>query len=296
MQASVTGMAITPSSSTNPNISSGSLVGEGGNQPQPQPHHPQHHLHPTTEAAIAKTVIYSSSQNSPNTNITPPQFIYPVASSGRGFIQSQRAVIRPQDQRLLPMASHTHHQPPNPNRHTSFPNPHHYAVTSPLPKPHLQVAASTSPSPVSNSNGHRYARSGDNAVITVTDRKVRISDGASLYALCRSWLRNGFLKENQPHNGDGAKCLARPLPISVVESHSPKKREREEEKAKEDEEGTNDNLSTKDLLKKHVEHAKRVRARLREERLKRIARYTTRLALLLPQHAEQLKSDAATGN
>ncbi|CAI0428021.1 unnamed protein product [Linum tenue] len=36
--------------------------------------------------------------------------------------------------------------------------------------------------------------------------------------------------------------------------------------------------------------------RLREERLIRIARYKTRLALLLPPQAEQFRNDTAAGN
>ncbi|CAH8391183.1 unnamed protein product [Eruca vesicaria subsp. sativa] len=45
-------------------------------------------------------------------------------------------------------------------------------------------------------------------------------------------------------------------------------------------------LSDADLLKRHVDRAKKVRAQLREEWLKRIARYKARLALLLPPFGE----------
>ncbi|CAN4110452.1 unnamed protein product [Withania somnifera] len=58
-----------------------------------------------------------------------------------------------------------------------------------------------------------------------------------------------------------------------------------------------EHLSPKELLQRHVKRAKRIRSRLREERLRRIARYKTRLALLLPPMIEQqFRSDPASGN
>ncbi|KAJ8421356.1 LOW QUALITY PROTEIN: hypothetical protein Cgig2_032827 [Carnegiea gigantea] len=56
-----------------------------------------------------------------------------------------------------------------------------------------------------------------------------------------------------------------------------------------------ENLSAKELLKRHIKRAKRVRARFREERLQRIARYKSRLALLLPPVMEQCVNDTSTG-
>ncbi|EEF50205.1 conserved hypothetical protein [Ricinus communis] len=129
-----------------------------------------------------------------------------------------------------------------------------------------------------------------------SSQAVKISDGASLYALCRSWLRNGFLEENQAHYGDFVKVLPRPLPESDVDVHSPRKEgEKEVEEYEEDVECI-DNLSAQDLFRIHVKRAKRVRARLRERRLKRIARYKTRLAMLLPPQVEQFRNDSAAGN
>ncbi|KAF2319343.1 hypothetical protein GH714_014923 [Hevea brasiliensis] len=125
--------------------------------------------------------------------------------------------------------------------------------------------------------------------------KVKISDEASIYALCRSWLRNGFHEESQPHYGDVVKSLPRPLPMHVLGTHSPKKEGEEVEDDEKDEQSV-DHLSAQDLLKRHIKRAKKVRARLREGRLKRIARYKTRLALLLPPQVEQFRNDTAAGN
>ncbi|CAI0427985.1 unnamed protein product [Linum tenue] len=137
-----------------------------------------------------------------------------------------------------------------------------------------------SPSSVSDSSGYKNTRDvTDDAVIVVRDRKVRISGGASLYALCRSWLRNGVAEESQTPYSEGAKTLPRPLPLPVVDSNSPSKEDEGEDTDEAEE--TVKHLSAQDLLKRHIKHAKKVRARLREERLIRIARYKTRLALLL---------------
>ncbi|XP_021887703.1 uncharacterized protein LOC110806995 [Carica papaya] len=150
------------------------------------------------------------------------------------------------------------------------------------------------PSSVPDGNGHRNSRIRDDTPATtdvIRDRKVRISDGASLYALCRSWLKNGVHEEIQPQYGDGLKSLPRPLPAHVADDNLPIKKEREEEESEEEGEVSVDHLSTEDLLKRHIKRAKKVRARLREERLKRIARYKSRLALLLPPFVEQCRND-----
>lgn len=120
--------------------------------------------------------------------------------------------------------------------------------------------------------------------------QVRITEGASLYSLCRSWLRNGAHEGLQKHQSDTTvTCLPKPLPASVVvETSLPKDSVEEPNRVqdKEDEESVKQ-LSDADLLKRHVDRAKKVRARLREERLKRIGRYKARLALLLPPFGEQ---------
>ncbi|KAB5520246.1 hypothetical protein DKX38_024565 [Salix brachista] len=90
------------------------------------------------------------------------------------------------------------------------------------------------------------------------------------------------------HYGDSVKPLPRPL--------LPKEEGEEEvEKEKMDEEPV-DHLSAEELLKRHVKHAKKVRARLREGRLKRIARYKSRLALLLPPQVEQFRNETPAEN
>ncbi|XP_009143927.2 uncharacterized protein LOC103867603 isoform X2 [Brassica rapa] len=138
-------------------------------------------------------------------------------------------------------------------------------------------------------NGGRK-NSRNDVLVLIRKRKVRITEGASLYSLCRSWLRNGAHEGLQKQQSDTTvTCLPKPLPASdVVETSLPKDSVEEPncvEEDKEDEESVKQ-LSDADLLKRHVDRAKKVRARLREERLKRIARYKARLALLLPPFGE----------
>ncbi|KAJ8421357.1 hypothetical protein Cgig2_032828 [Carnegiea gigantea] len=75
------------------------------------------------------------------------------------------------------------------------------------------------------SNGHEESmdKVTDDLFVSVRDRKVRISDGASIYALCRSWLRNGYSEESQLQYGDFMKSLPKPSPMPMSES-SPLKR------------------------------------------------------------------------
>ncbi|KAL2514159.1 proline-rich family protein [Forsythia ovata] len=145
----------------------------------------------------------------------------------------------------------------------------------------------------SNSFKDLRDRSRDDTITVVGNRKVRISENTSLYALCRSWLRNGFPEETQPQYPDIIKCLPKPLPIAEQHSDSPGKKEGDKEEEEKDMESVED-ISTKDLLQRHIKRAKRVRSRLREERLQRIARYKTRLSLLLPPMVEQhVKNESA---
>lgn len=135
--------------------------------------------------------------------------------------------------------------------------------------------------------------------MVIHDRKVRLSEGnsGSLYALCRSWVRNGLPQESQPTIGDSLKILPKPLPASLVNSHMPKKSEEANEAKNSDKEedlGSNEHLSARDLLKVHIKHAKKVRAGLRKERLLRIERYKQRLSLLLPTQIELIGRNEAT--
>ncbi|ESQ36433.1 hypothetical protein EUTSA_v10009447mg, partial [Eutrema salsugineum] len=142
------------------------------------------------------------------------------------------------------------------------------------------------------SRNKNASRRRDSALVLVRGRKVRITDGASLYSLGRSWLRNGAHEGIQSQRSDTMKPLPKPLPVDTMEASVPNDAAEEPtDEDKEDEESVKQ-LSEKDLLKRHIERAKKVRARLREERLRKIARYKARLALLLPQSGEQcMKND-----
>ncbi|GAB2216632.1 hypothetical protein Droror1_Dr00024408 [Drosera rotundifolia] len=161
---------------------------------------------------------------------------------------------------------------------------------------HGPIKVSSSQGAGSDRNGHRDPndRSRDDSFVTVRDRKVRFAEGTSMYALCRSWFRNGYYDGSRPKSTDIVRSLPKPLPLEVLETSSSKGPEADEEKESEDEKSV-ENLSAEDLLQKHVKRAKRVRARLSEKRLQRIARYKNRLALLLPPLAEQSRNDANGG-
>uniref|UniRef100_A0A7C9CFH9 Uncharacterized protein n=1 Tax=Opuntia streptacantha TaxID=393608 RepID=A0A7C9CFH9_OPUST len=160
----------------------------------------------------------------------------------------------------------------------------------------LQQVAS-SPYFASGSNGQEEPMDKDtnDLFVSVRDRKVRMSDGASIYALCRSWLRNDFSEGSQLQYGDFIKSLPKPSPMPMSESSLLKRKENDNETEIKEDENRIEDLSTKELLKRHIKRAKRVRARFKEERLQRIARYKSRLALLLPPVMEQCGNDASTG-
>ncbi|XP_013583752.1 PREDICTED: uncharacterized protein LOC106292663 isoform X2 [Brassica oleracea var. oleracea] len=147
--------------------------------------------------------------------------------------------------------------------------------------PHfLQPRVAPPPTSILDTGRNKNARR--DALVLVRGRKVRITDEASLYSLSRSWLRNGAHEGMQSQRSDTMKPLPKPLPLDVMEAAE----KPTDDDDKEDEESVKD-LTEKDLLKGHIERAKKVRARLREERSRKIARYKGRLALLLPQSGEQ---------
>ncbi|PQQ19021.1 endochitinase A-like [Prunus yedoensis var. nudiflora] len=195
--------------------------------------------------------------------------------------------------------------PPLPEANTQ---PNYNLAPSPLPPPikglPLSSTPEVAPSSVPDSNGFKDIRdkSRDDNLAVIRGRKVRMTDGASLYVHCRSWLRNGFPEECQPQYGDTVRSLPKPSPIPMASATLPKKEEGEQEKQgkKDDNEDEDEEYiqrsSPHDLLKRHVKRARKVRARLREERLQRIARYKSRLALLLPPLVEQFRNDLAAGN
>ncbi|CAL4929993.1 unnamed protein product [Urochloa decumbens] len=126
----------------------------------------------------------------------------------------------------------------------------------------------------------------DSTFAVINDRKVNLldSESGSLYALCRSWVRNGVPHESQPSFGNGEPILPRPLPASVVDSRISDKDNNDAADVDPDEEpqkNADGEYNTSDLLKQHVKRAKKIRAGLQKERLRRIERYKQRLALLL---------------
>jgi len=97
-------------------------------------------------------------------------------------------------------------------------------------------------------------------------------------------VRNGVPHESQPSFGNGEPILPRPLPASVVDSRISDKENNGAADLDSDEEpqkNADGEYNTSDLLKQHVKRAKKIRAGLQKERLRRIERYKQRLALLL---------------
>ncbi|CAA0820713.1 proline-rich family protein [Striga hermonthica] len=238
----------------------------------------------------------------------PPHFMFPLATSGRKFVS------RPLP---LPAAGSSPRPPPfvlpyfEPGQgNPGFLRPNHLphvifgsgpgsasnasGVIKGIPVSPLHHPKAGPPSTSISDNSLRD-RNRDDTLAVVKDRKVRITDNASLYALCRSWLRNGFPEEFQPTYLDTVKSLPRPLPLAAQVVDSPDKVEHKEDEG--EEEGSLENLSEKELLQRHIKHAKKVRSRLREVRLQRITRFKTRLALLLPPMVEQqFKTEPAEAN
>ncbi|KAJ7949096.1 proline-rich family protein [Quillaja saponaria] len=300
--------------------------------PQPQTHHLQNaHHYPSQTLYTAQPLPFRNPSPHSNPQLTKPHdpsqgVLYPVASSGRGFIPKgvrstpteqmvtvanpggypPRSVVafphgvRPIGSLHMDSLNHPLHMTRPPN--LQYPHLGSPGVTGSVHSKGAPVSASPKAFPpplVSDSNGYKdikdtRERSRDDSLAMVRDRKVRITDGASLYALCRSWLRNGLSEESQPQYENGITVLPKPLPASVVGMLSISKKEDEDEE-EEDEESVED-LSPEDLLKMHIRRAKNVRALLRQDRLHRIARYRSRLGLLLPPPVEQLRNDTAAGN
>ncbi|KAK7334812.1 hypothetical protein VNO80_26577 [Phaseolus coccineus] len=172
------------------------------------------------------------------------------------------------------------------------------AAATPTASPPVKKAAARSA--VSDINGGKDSSTREkireDTYIVVRDRKVRITEDASLYALCRSWLRNGVNEESQPQQKDAIKALPKPLPAYMVAGYiSNKKEDEKNEDEQEENEQSVENLLPQDLLKRHIKRAKKVKLRLREERLHRITKYRSRLRLLLPA-TEQCRNDTAAGN
>ncbi|KAL3615396.1 hypothetical protein CASFOL_041057 [Castilleja foliolosa] len=210
----------------------------------------------------------------------PSHFLYPVASSGRGFIS-----------RPLPMpAGGSSPRPPyvfpylDPGQgNPGFARPNHIphvllgsglgssgnAGVTPLVVKGIPVSSSNHPmvgpplNPAYDNNGHNNLRdrNRDDTLTTVRDRKVRMTENASLYTLCRSWLRNGFPEETQPQYLDAAKTLPKPLPVAATQTVNSSDKVAEDKEGEDEDNESLDQLSEKELLQRHIKRAKRVRSR-----------------------------------
>ncbi|KAI4333198.1 hypothetical protein L6164_018036 [Bauhinia variegata] len=292
----------------------------------------QHHLHnihhyPSQPLYTAQPLPIRAPNFHSNSQLSKPHdpsqgILYPVASSGRGFIP--KGIRPPPTDQIVTVANHggyPHHSLVFPHGLRSVGSPHLEYLNHPLHMtrpPNLQyhhigsaggpgsgpikgvpVSAHTKAAPrstVSDRNGYKNTRerSREDTFSIVRDRKVRITEDAPLYALCRSWLRNGVYEERQPQQTDVITTLPKPVPATMVASFISNKKEDEEEQEEDDK--SVEHLSSQDLLCRHIKRAKKVRARLREERLQRITRYRSRLRLLLPPPIEQFRNDTSAGN
>ncbi|XP_003561852.1 LIM domain-binding protein 3 [Brachypodium distachyon] len=236
--------------------------------------------------------------------------IYPVATSSTAAANQRRAphvaVGYPRANAVaLPIAPSQQPQVPTQSRLPAAAPRSVVAGVTPSPRPELPprgvpiapqpqpevnpvpaVALTPFPQPREQSNAQeRGSTNEDSRTVVIHGRNVNLSDSesGSLYALCRSWVRNGVQHEIQPSFvGNVAPVLPRPLPASVVDSRmSGKDKEAENEEPKEKKNDTGE-YTTAELLKELVDRAKKIRAEFRKERQSRIERYKQRLALLLP--------------
>ncbi|VFR02384.1 unnamed protein product [Cuscuta campestris] len=264
---------------------------------------------------------FPSNQNPIYSQLAPPQLqstLYSVSSSGRGYISGPAVPCPPPNQNnyvtrpavgyatSIPPFGVSANTDPGSGPGLGFVRPSnltHASVTLanstanagtlipvvvqgfPVSSAHQRLApAKPSFGDLSGSKDGRD-RSKDDSLSVVRDRKVRLTDTASLYTLCRSWLRNGFPEDTQPQYMDAEKSLPKPLAVESQDAQSPEKKE--DIAGQEEDDVSLEHLSTEKLLQMHVKRAKKIRSRLREERLKRIARYKTRLGLLLPPMVDQ---------
>ncbi|GFZ00646.1 hydroxyproline-rich glycoprotein family protein [Actinidia rufa] len=285
-------------------------------QPQPQPHYHHHHHHhhqlphlvatypqpqpqPQSQSqSLPQPPLYASPNLSPRVNAagihpqlatkphapTPRGILYPVASSGRGFLPKAIypdptvTIANPGGFRVGSGYPNTvrafgsdsvHLIRPGYLQHNFLSSIGSNAVSGTVKGVQVSTGLKVAPSQPSVSDGNGYKdqrdRSRDDSFVTVRERKVRICEGSSLYSLCRSWLRNGFPEESQPQFVDGAKSLPKPSSTPVADTPLPPKKEVDKEEEEEEEKSVDD-LSPKDLLQRHVKRAKRVRAQSKVRR------------------------------
>ncbi|CAI9103210.1 OLC1v1001658C1 [Oldenlandia corymbosa var. corymbosa] len=263
----------------------------------PQVIHPPHLANPRlpSSPSFPQPLPHDVSTAAASPATTNSGILYPVASSGRGFIQKQQPSTvtvsnsnpnsHPFNNRSgvisysRPLFGYPHPDPGQSpgmamgmgyvsGRPAQFQQQGGVSGTMvfpgvinsvPVASSQGQRKISFSSAPNADSNGHKDSRgkSRDESLLTVRDRKVKMSESASIYALCRSWLKNGALEGNQPVYQDGAR-LPRPLPLSVEKVVSPA--EKDDAKEETEEEGSVENLTPEELLQGHIKRAKKVRS------------------------------------
>ncbi|ESQ51870.1 hypothetical protein EUTSA_v10016920mg [Eutrema salsugineum] len=269
--------------------------------------HPQQNFYPHP-LPLRRSNSVAGSPHQPHQD--PSGLVYPYPSSGRGLPtrpgrQNSSSVADPMGSPggYPPRPAYVYHHGQSRSNldpmiqfmrtaHPQIQQSPHLGSGYMIGVPHfLQPRVAYPPTSILDNSGRKNARSRDEVLVLVRKRKVRITEGASLYSLCRSWLRNGA-HEGIQQRSDTVTYLPKPLPVDMMETSLSREsvEEAHREEDNEDEESVKQ-LSDSDLLKRHVDRAKKVRARLREDRLKRIARYKARLALLLPPFGEQCRSE-----
>ncbi|KAI3683076.1 hypothetical protein L1987_83576 [Smallanthus sonchifolius] len=185
--------------------------------------------------------------------------LYPVASSGRGFLPNPNSdSFPPRPVSGYPYGVHRPYGLSN----SDFPGQLVNPSSAHLHQTLMGVSVSANPKVVGqssvaadNSLKNIRDKNGDDIFAIIRDRKVQVSEGTSLYAQCRSWLKNGLVLEKLPQV-DREKSLPKPLPASMVEPRNEDDMEIEEKTE------NVEHLSAKELLQQHVKHAKRVRVRV----------------------------------
>ncbi|KAI3868111.1 hypothetical protein MKX03_035327 [Papaver bracteatum] len=267
------------------------------NLPKIQDQNPQ--FHPSQQVIVGPVMTSGGAYIPRNIRPPPQQFV----SGGGGFQSRPVPHPFPHNNQLRGYAfdtrqHHIHMMRPPSLQHPHLGSRHNSAgLVRNIPSaaiPHPKTASFPSKSP--DYDGLKRDKNRDDKCVTINDRKIRLADGASLYALCRSWVHNGFPQESQTQIIGGIKPLPRPKPSAPGNTNVRKRKESFDEDEEEvEDEAAVQHLSSHDLLQKHIKRAKRVRSRLREERKQRIERYKERLVHLLPSPVEEFRHDTAPG-